>query len=265
MIRIIMHGCRGRMGQAILNTIRNQTQESELFRLVAGVDSKLDGTEDYPAFQQLDLCETEADVLIDFSHHSSVPGVLDYCIKRNLPVVIATTGLDIGEKEALAQASEQIPVFHSANMSIGINTIAKLMETLIPAIEKDFNIEIIEKHHVMKKDSPSGTALLLANAINDACETKKDFLYGRHSTSDDCKITDLGIHAVRGGTIPGEHTILLAGPDEIIEIKHTALSRTIFANGALRAAAFIRNQEKGLYSMADVIGGRGKETLHDAE
>jgi 4-hydroxy-tetrahydrodipicolinate reductase len=249
------------MGQAILNTIRGQKQEterqeSELFRLVAGIDSNVDGTEDYPAFQQLDQCNVEADVLIDFSHHTSVPGVVEYCVQKNLPVVIATTGLDGRGKEALAQASEQIPVFHSANMSVGINTIAKLMETLIPAIEKDFNIEIIEKHHVMKKDSPSGTALLLANAINDACETKKDFLYGRHSTSDECKITDLGIHAVRGGTIPGEHTILLAGPDEIIEIKHTALSRTIFANGALRAAAFMQNREKGLYSMADVISGR---------
>ncbi|HZK88177.1 MAG TPA: 4-hydroxy-tetrahydrodipicolinate reductase, partial [Anaerovoracaceae bacterium] len=183
----------------------------------------------------------------------AVNGVLAYCIKKSIPAVIATTALGDSEHEAIKSASQSIPVFNSFNMSLGINAIASLLKMLVPLLENDFNIEIIEKHHNKKKDSPSGTALLLADSINDACQTKKQYIYGRNGSNDDCKITDLGIHSVRGGTIPGEHTIIFAGPDEVIEITHTALSRNIFANGALRAAEFMVKKEKGLYSMKDLI------------
>ncbi len=249
MTNIILHGCKGRMGQAIIQLI-NQSQN---LSLAAGIDSNTDGTESYPAFARIEDCTIAGDVLIDFSHFSAVDGVLAYCIEKSLPVIIATTALGNSEHESIQSASRSIPVFNSFNMSLGINAIASLMKMLVPLLEKDFNIEIVEKHHNKKKDSPSGTALLLADAINDACQTKKQYLYGRNGSDDDCKMTELGIHSVRGGTIPGEHTIIFAGPDEVIEITHTALSRNIFATGALRAAEFMTNKEKGLYSMRDLI------------
>lgn len=249
MKNIIMNGCKGRMGKAILELIN----KSEDMTLIAGVDSGADGTESYPAYSSFNECPGKGDVVIDFSHHSAVPGVLKFCVENQIPAVIATTALGEEELIAIEEAAKHIPVFNSFNMSIGINAIAKLMQTLVPILEKDFNIEIIEKHHNQKKDSPSGTALLLATSINEACATKKDFVYGRYGKEEECKITDLGIHAVRGGTIPGEHTILFAGPDEVIEITHTALSRNIFANGALEAASFLIGKEKGLYSMADLV------------
>ena len=249
MIKIILNGCNGRMGQAIVQLIN----QSENLVLVAGIDSNTDGTEPYPTFSKIQDCNIAGDVLIDFSHYSAVDGVLAYCIEKNMPALIATTALGDSEHAAIQSASRSIPVFNSFNMSLGINAIASLMKMLVPLLENDFNIEIVEKHHNKKKDSPSGTALLLADAINDACQTKKQYIYGRNGSNDDCKMTDLGIHSVRGGTIPGEHTIIFAGPDEVIEITHTALSRNIFANGALRAAEFIAKKEKGLYSMKDLI------------
>ena len=249
MINIILHGCEGRMGQAIIQLI----SQSNNINLAAGIDSNTDGTEAYPTFSRIEDCNIAGDVLIDFSHHSAVEGVLTYCIKNSMPVIIATTALGKSEHNAIHLASESIPVFNSFNMSLGINAIASLMKILVPLLENDFNIEIIEKHHNKKKDSPSGTALLLADSINASCQTKKQYIYGRHSNNEDCKITDLGIHSVRGGTIPGEHTIIFAGPDEVIEITHTALSRNIFASGALRAAEFMAGKEKGLYSMKDLI------------
>jgi 4-hydroxy-tetrahydrodipicolinate reductase len=257
MINIILHGCKGRMGQAIIQLIN----QSNNLKLVAGIDSNIasniDGnaevSEGYPAFSRIEDCNISGDVLIDFSHYSAVSGVLKFCVKNNMPAIIATTALGDSEHADILLASKSIPVFNSFNMSLGINAIASLMRTLVPMLESDFNIEIVEKHHNKKKDSPSGTALLLADSINDACKAKKQYIYGRNGNNEECKISDLGIHSVRGGTIPGEHTIVFAGPDEVIEITHTALSRNIFANGSLRAAEFMVNQEKGLYSMKDLF------------
>lgn len=151
------------------------------------------------------------------------------------------------------KASEEIPVFRSANMSVGINALAKAIQAITPVLEEKFNVEIIEKHHTTKLDSPSGTALFLADTVSDACVKKKNYIYGRHGRDDKFEMTDLGIHAVRGGTIPGEHTVIYAGPDEVIELTHTAFSRDIFANGAVAAAKFLVGQEKGLYSMDDLF------------
>ncbi len=172
---------------------------------------------------------------------------------KKLPVVVCTTALTPEHIAGLEAASKEIPVFRSANMSLGINLLAKAIKAITPALEDSFNVEIVEKHHNQKKDSPSGTAILLADAVNDSCETKKDYLYGRHGVTDECKITDLGIHAIRGGTIPGEHIVIYAGPDEIIELKHTALSRNIFASGALKAASWLVNQAPGMYDMNDML------------
>ena len=249
MINVILHGCNGKMGRAIAEIIKNTND----MQVVAGIDNTIDENESFPTFLSVADCNIKGDVIIDFSHHSAVSGLLTYAANVKTPIVIATTALGDEEYAAIKTASSKIAVFNSFNMSLGINSIAKIMGALVPALEKDFNIEIIEKHHNMKKDSPSGTALLLADAINDACLEKKEYIYGRHGKSDECRITDLGIHSVRGGTIPGEHTIIFAGPDEVIEITHTALSRNIFARGAINAARFIILQKNGLFSMKDIV------------
>jgi 4-hydroxy-tetrahydrodipicolinate reductase len=238
------------MGKTLQNII---SQESDM-SVLAGIDPNM-GDEPVPFklyMSPLD-CETKADVIIDFSHHDAIEDLLTYCVKAKAPVVIATTGLGDRELELIWKASEEIPVFHSANMSLGINVLSKMLKAAVPSLEEDFNIEIIEKHHCKKIDSPSGTALLLANAINEAVSRKKDFVFGRHSKNDQCKISEMGIHAVRGGSIPGEHTVIFAGPDEVIELTHTVYSREIFAHGALKAAKFIVNKSSGLYTMEDMI------------
>jgi 4-hydroxy-tetrahydrodipicolinate reductase len=248
-ISVIIHGCNGKMGKVLQQIIASDPD----LEIVAGIDKHIDGPNPFKFYRSPAECEHKADILIDFSHYTATAELLDYCIESQTPVIIATTGLGDDERKAIRTASDKIPVFHSANMSLGINVIAKALGMLVPTLEKDFNIEIIEKHHNKKADSPSGTALLLAETINEACQIKKDFIYGRHGKSDSCKISDLGIHAVRGGSIPGEHTLLFAGPDEVIEITHTAYSKEIFAMGAIKAAKFLVAKEKGLYSMKDLV------------
>ncbi len=249
MLKIIINGCNGRMGQVLTKMISQQ----EKMIVVAGIDTKPVQLDDYPVFGTPQECNIEADVYIDFSHFSAVPNLLQHCMDTNTPVVVATTGLGEEAFDMLDKASKHIPVFRSANMSLGINALAKAITAIMPVLEKDFNVEIIEKHHTKKLDSPSGTAILLADKVNDACQVKKNYIYGRHSKHDEFKMTDLGIHAVRGGTIPGEHTVIFAGPDEVIELNHLALSRDIFANGAVAAAEFIVKQQPGLYSMDDLV------------
>lgn len=249
---IILHGCRGRMGR-VLAQIINQTQG---MNVSAGVDIAGAPEEAFPIYPTLNASEIRGDVVIDFSNYTAVRDMLKNCAEKNLPVVVATTGLGEEEKSAIKEASRRIPVFHSANMSLGINLLAKALREIAPFLEEDFHVEVIEKHHAMKKDSPSGTALLLADAVNGSLEEEKELLFGRHGKDDDCRLSQMGIHAVRGGTIAGEHTVLFAGPDEIIELKHTALSREIFARGALRAAKFIADKAPGIYSMEDIVGSR---------
>lgn len=249
MLNIILNGCNGRMGQVLTKTIA----EKDDMQVVAGIDAHPEQKNDYPVFGSPQECDIKADVIIDFSHFSAVPNLLRYCIDVNTPVVVATTALDDECFAMLAEAAQSIPVFRSANMSLGINALAKAIKAITPVLEKDFNVEIIEKHHTKKLDSPSGTAILLADKVNEACETKKEYIYGRHSKHDEFRMDQIGIHAVRGGTIPGEHTVIFAGPDEVIELNHLALSRDIFANGAVAAAQFIVQQEKGQYSMDDLV------------
>lgn len=250
MLNIILHGCNGKMGKVLQNII---AQEPDL-NLAAGIDRTL-SQEPLPFklyMSPLD-CQVKADIVIDFSYHEAIPDLLEYCLRTKTAVVIATTALGPSELDSVHQAATQIPVFHSANMSLGINVLSKMIQCSMGALDDNYNVEIIEKHHNKKVDSPSGTALLLANAVNSTVKEKKDFIYGRHSKSDECKMSDLGIHAVRGGTIPGEHTVIFAGPDEVIEITHTAYSKEVFARGALKAARFLADKEPGLYSMEDLL------------
>lgn len=250
MLNIILHGCNGKMGKTLQKII---SQEPDM-NVIAGIDKNMsDDPVPFKLYMSPLDCETKSDVVIDFSHHDAVEDLLSYCVKAKVPVVIATTALGDRELELVWKASEEIPVFHSANMSLGINVLSKMLKTAVPVLEDDFNVEIIEKHHNKKIDSPSGTALLLADSINEAAAAKKEYIFGRHSKNDQCKITEMGIHSIRGGSIPGEHTVIFAGPDEVIEITHTVYSKEIFARGALKAAKFIVNKANGLYSMEDML------------
>ncbi|MDR1953079.1 MAG: 4-hydroxy-tetrahydrodipicolinate reductase [Clostridiales Family XIII bacterium] len=255
-MKVIISGINGKMGRVVLDTLSEQSD----ITVVAGFDRAIaaDGDPVYRGekvrvYGDMAAYDGKADVIIDFSHFSAVSDLMRYATASNTPVVVATTALGEAERAALRDASKSVAVFHSANMSLGINLAAKMSRLAMPSLEADFNVEIIEKHHTAKADSPSGTALLLADAINEACAAKKNYLYGRHSNHDECKMTDLGIHAVRGGSLPGQHTVLFAGPDETIEITHTVYSRKVFALGALKAARFIVGQEAGMYSMDDLI------------
>ncbi len=249
MLKIILHGSSGRMGKVLRKMIDSEPDMT----VVAGIDTFPDEGAGFPQFGTAAECDVAADVVIDFSNHSAVPKLLDFCVTKKLPLVLCTTALTEDCISKAEEASNFIPVFRSANMSLGINALAKAIKAITPALEPSFNVEIVEKHHNQKKDSPSGTAILLADAVNSACEVKKDYIFGRHGKDDECKLTDLGIHAVRGGTIPGEHIVIYAGPDEVVELKHTALSRNIFAEGALKAAQFISDKHPGKYSMEDLI------------
>lgn len=254
MIQVALCGVNGAMGK----TLQKYIAALPDMKIIAGIDNKQDetGTPDFPVYEAPALLREKADVIIDFSHYSITGRLLDYCAASKTPVVVATTALDETALARLREVSKEIAVFRSANMSLGINLLAKVMEVMVPPLEDSFNVEIIEKHHTKKTDSPSGTALMLADAVNDQCKEKKNYIYGRHSKADACSMADLGIHAVRGGTIPGEHTILFAGGDEIIEVTHRALSKNIFAHGAIQAAAFLAGKPPGLYSMADVLASK---------
>jgi 4-hydroxy-tetrahydrodipicolinate reductase len=255
-VNIIVNGILGRMGRAVCDA----AAETADMRVVCGVDAAAGssrvvatGGGDVPAFESWDAVDIAADAIIDFSHYTAVPVLLRYAAANTLPVVVCTTGLGENERNVLRDAARSVPVFNSANMSLGIGVVKSMAQLAAPALERDFNVEIIEEHHNKKKDSPSGTAIMLADAINEKCGTRKDYVYGRPGKSDEVKITDLGIHAVRGGTIPGKHTILFAGPGETIEITHTAYTRNIFALGAIKAARYLTGKQPGLYTMDDLV------------
>lgn len=249
MIRIILSGCNGKMGQ-VITRIAKQNQD---IKIVAGIDINDSIENDYPVFNEAIKCNIEADVIIDFSNPAALEGLLKLVATRKLPLVMATTGLSENQKKQLKEVSSIIPVFQSANMSLGINLLIDLVKKVAKTLENYFDIEIIEKHHNQKIDAPSGTALALADAINDTLKQKHEYIYDRHARRMKRSKTEIGIHAVRGGTIVGEHSVIFAGSDEIIELKHTAMSKDIFAVGAIKAALFLYNKKAGLYSMNDLF------------
>ncbi|WP_053956137.1 4-hydroxy-tetrahydrodipicolinate reductase [Inediibacterium massiliense] len=249
-MNIILSGCNGKMGQVL---VRLMKQEKDL-TIVAGIDPDTTKYEnDFPVYSSPSLCSEKADMIIDFSHHSALDDLLKYCVAIKMPLVIATTGLDGNHFKNIMDASKYIPIFQTGNTSLGIQVTTKIAQMAALALTDAFDIEIIEKHHNQKVDAPSGTAYLIAENINKALNNKKDFIYGRYGRNEKRKSTDIGIHAIRGGSIVGEHTILFAGPDEIIEIKHTALSKDIFGLGAIHAARFLIHKNPGFYNMNDLI------------
>ncbi|MBQ8525511.1 MAG: 4-hydroxy-tetrahydrodipicolinate reductase [Clostridia bacterium] len=249
MTKVILSGCNGKMGQVISRLV--ETDES--VSIVCGLDINTAEKNGYPVVDDLSKFEGKADVIIDFSHPDTLDKLLPYCESTGTALVMATTGLSEGQIERLGKLSEKVAVFRSANMSIGINLLMSLVKKAAQTLEGDFDIEIVEKHHNQKIDAPSGTALMIADGISEALTTKPGYVYDRHAVRKKRSADEIGIHAVRGGTIVGEHEVIFAGNDEIIEIKHTAMSKEIFAVGSIRAAKFISGKNPGMYSMQDMM------------
>lgn len=237
------------MGQVITRL----AEQYDDLQITAGYDISSSGKSGYPVFTDLKSFDSEADVIIDFSNPAALEGLLNFAIERKLPIIVATTGLSPAQRNSLQAASQRIPVFFSANMSLGVNLVIDLVKKAARLLESNFDIEIIEKHHNQKLDAPSGTALAIADSINEVLEQKHEYVYDRHSRRKKRSNAEIGIHAVRGGTIVGEHSVIFAGNDEIIEINHMAMSKDIFGTGALRAARFISGKKPGLYDMNDLI------------
>lgn len=248
MVKIILSGCSGKMGHVITKCVEN----SENCEIVAGVDiNKCDAP--YPIFASFSEIDVDADVIIDFSHPSVLASLLEYCKKNKMPAVIATTGLSDEQKKEIEDTSKEVPMFFSANMSIGVNLISELAAKAARVLEGSFDIEIVEAHHNQKIDAPSGTALMLADSISDALTNKPTYEFDRHSKRAKRDPNEIGIHSIRGGTIVGEHEVIFAGLDEIITISHSARSKDLFAVGAVNAAAFLKGKPAGMYSMKQLV------------
>ena len=253
MTRVIMHGCNGRMGQMISGLC---TADPEI-EIVAGVDTYTEQKNEYPVFASIDQCDVAADAIIDFSNASAVDGLLDYCEAKQIPVVLCSTGLSEEQLAKVDEASKKVAVLKSANMSLGINTLMSLLKQAVKVLAPaGFDVEIVERHHNQKLDAPSGTALALADSINEAMDNRYEYVYDRSDRRAKRDAKELGISAVRGGTIVGEHEVIFAGTDEVIEFKHTAYSRAVFGKGAIQAAKFLHGKAAGYYDMSDVIAAR---------
>ncbi|MCL2087815.1 MAG: 4-hydroxy-tetrahydrodipicolinate reductase [Oscillospiraceae bacterium] len=248
MVKIALSGACGKMGRVIAQLARKRTD----CEIRAGVDLAGVEYDGFPVFKNFfDIQET--DVVIDFSHPDALSDLLSFCKMRNKPAVIATTGYSDGEIAAIKAASEQIPVFFSFNMSLGINLLIELSKKAAKVLGRQFDVEIIERHHNTKKDAPSGTAIMLADAINQTLSGGMRYIYDRHTVRKEREPDEIGMHAVRGGSIVGDHTVIFAGHDEVIELSHSAASKEVFSVGALNAAVFLAKQKKGLYNMADLL------------
>ena len=251
MVKIIMHGCNGHMGQVISGIVEKDPDAE----IVAGIDIADQGKNSYPVFTDIDACQVEADAIIDFSSAKATDKLLEYSAARQIPVVLCSTGLSEEQLAKVEETSKKVAVLKSANMSLGINTLLKLVQDAAKVLATaGFDMEIVEKHHRLKVDAPSGTALALADSINEAMDNKYHYVYDRSQKREKRDDKEIGISAVRGGTIVGEHEIIFAGQDEMIEFKHTAYSKAIFGKGAVEAAKFLAGKPAGRYDMSDVIG-----------
>ncbi len=248
MTKIILSGCTGHMGR----TLRDCISQRENCEIIAGFGI---GGHDcsFPVYETPMQCQEQGDVLIDFSNPALLSPLLQYACKYKTPAVICTTRLSKEQVEKIHKASEFIPVFFSANMSLGINLMIELAKKAAKILSPTFDIEIVERHHNQKLDAPSGTALMLADAINEALDGADHYVYDRHSVRQKREKTEIGIHSIRGGTIVGEHEILFAGNNEMLSLTHTATSKAVFAEGAINAALFLTNCKPGMYNMKDMI------------
>ena len=237
------------MGQVVAGCIRERNDCT----VVAGFDISGQEFEAFPVFTSPSECSVEADVIIDFSHPNALSSLLEYAVRTHTPAVIATTGLSSEQVNSIQAASQQVPLFFSANMSLGVNLLVELAKKAASVLGNQFDIEIIEKHHNQKIDAPSGTALMLADAISSVLPEDPQYVYDRHAVRRKRSHNEIGIHTVRGGTIAGEHEVLFAGRDELISLSHTAMSKEVFAVGSINAALFLCDQNNGLYNMGDLV------------
>lgn len=253
MTKVLIYGCNGYMGRVLQDLIKDM----EDITIVAGVDMNPVENGGFPVFTSIEDVDTDVDVIIDFSAAAAVDQTIRWAAQHQVALVECTTGLSEETLDHLKTASEKTAILRSANMSLGVNTLLSLVKTATQVLgQAGFDIEIVEKHHRRKLDAPSGTAIALADAINEAAEGKYEYCYGRSERRQARPDNEIGISAVRGGTIVGEHSIIFAGTDEVIELKHTAYSRAIFGKGAIEAAVFLKDQQAGLYDMSDVIGAK---------
>ena len=249
MLKILLHGCNGKMGFAVTNAAKERVD----MKIVCGVDPYGTSSYDYPVYDSFDKVTEQVDVIIDFSNPALIPALCAYSEKNSVPAVICTTGLNEEQTEMVKKLSEKVAVFSSGNMSLGINLLIELSKKATAILGEDFDIEIIEKHHNQKLDAPSGTALMIADGISEVREDDPRYTYDRHSYRMKRSKNEIGIHSIRGGTIVGEHSVIFAGNDEVLTLTHQAQSKALFANGALPAAAFTATQPAGLYNMGDML------------
>ena len=250
MTKIIMLGCNGRMGQMITDMVK---QDDECM-IVAGIDIVDNRDNGYPVYTKLADCDVEADAIIDFTSATDFESRMDYAVDKQIPIIECSTGLSEEQMAYLKKASEKVAVLKSANMSLGINLLMKLLKEAAVKLAGDgFDVEIVEKHHNQKLDAPSGTALALADSINEAMDDRYEYIYDRSQVRQKRDKKELGISAVRGGPIVGEHEVIFAGTDEVITFKHTAYSRAVFAKGSITAAKYLKGKAAGLYDMSDVL------------
>lgn len=251
MVKMIMHGCNGHMGQVITGLVANDND----IEIVAGIDIADNKDNGYPVFTDIFKCDVEADVIVDFAAAVAVDNLLAFSKERKIPVVLCTTGLTEEQIAKVKETSKEVAILKSANMSLGINTLLKLLKDAAKVFgPAGYDIEIVEQHHRLKKDAPSGTALALADSVNEALNNEYEYVYDRSQRSEQRPDKEIGLSAVRGGTIVGVHDVIFAGTDEVITFNHTAYSKSVFAKGAVEAAKFIAGKPAGFYDMADVIG-----------
>lgn len=249
MTNILLSGATGTMGRAVCRA----AADFDNTKIVAGYDINTALASDFPIYSDLNMIKENIDAIIDFSHPAMFDSLLVYAKSNCIPAVFCTTGLSEEQIANLKLASETTPIFFSANMSIGVNLLIDLVTKAAKILEDNFDIEIIEKHHNQKLDAPSGTALAIADAISDAVSFNPEYIYDRHSVRKKRDKSEIGIHAVRGGTIVGDHDVIFAGKDEVIEVSHSASSKEVFAVGAVKAAMFMNGKTSGLYDMKDLI------------
>lgn len=249
MTNIAICGANGKMGKTIYNCVKDRDD----CKVIAGIDLYTEQYADFPIVASPTELSEKPDVIIDFSNPASLDGLLNYCLSTGTPIVVASTGYSDEQITKIRTASEQIPVFFTFNMSLGINLLVQLAKKAAEVLGDRFDIEIVEKHHNQKLDAPSGTAIMLANAINETMDNSKHYVYDRHSRRQKREKSEIGMHAIRGGTIVGEHDVIFAGNDEVITLSHSAASKTVFAEGSIKAAIFLKDKPAGLYDMQMLI------------
>ncbi len=249
MVKIAICGANGKMGHTVASCVESRTDCT----VIAGIDSYTKVYSDFPIVELPSQMTEQPDVIIDFSNPSSLDGLLEYGLTHNVALVLATTGYSDEQITKIKAAAEQIPVFFTFNMSLGINLLVQLAKTAVSVLGEQFDIEVVEKHHNLKIDAPSGTAIMIANAINETSGDRYHYVYDRHARRMKREKSEIGMHAIRGGTIVGEHDVIFAGRDEVITLSHSAASKSVFAVGAVNAAVFMKGKAAGLYDMAQLV------------